>query len=318
MDLVAKTSRFPRAGETMHGETFYTSYGGKGANQAVTVARLGAPAVFVGCVGDDAFGKEMLEHLRQERVEIGYVRTVEKCSSGTAVIVVDSEGRNQIIVIRGANERLGRTDVERASAQISAAEVVVIQLEIPFDTVQYAVESAREKNVPVILNPAPAPAGPLPHGILERAQIIVPNEIEAEALTGISASSSNFLEKAVGVFREKGAAKIIITLAEKGCVFSEGEKLVRVPPYEVRAEDTTGAGDAFVGALAAGYGFFPEFKDLIKFASAVAAISVTKRGAQSSLPGRKEVEEFLRTREPALLDCFRAMEHETERVNRHR
>jgi len=308
MDLVVKASRFPRPDETMAGETFYTSYGGKGANQAVTAARLGAPVSFVGCVGDDRFGEEMTQHLRDEGVNTSCVRQVSNCSSGTALIIVDSVGRNQIIVVRGANKELNAEDIRCAQPLIASAELVVIQLEIPRPTVHCAVETARKSNVPVILNPAPAPAGPFDPGLLEQVHILVPNELEAEALTGLDPQSPDFPEKALQALRKQGAEKVIITLGDRGAVFSDEDKIQCATAYTVRAEDTTGAGDAFVGALAAGYSFFPSFAKLIRFASAVAAISVTRRGAQSSLPARAEVQTFLENHEPSLLPDFCAME----------
>jgi ribokinase len=307
MDLVAKTHRFPRPGETMAGESFYTSYGGKGANQAVTVARLGGAASFIGCVGADAFGKEMVDHLRQEGVDTGHVRTVENCSSGTALIIVDSAGRNQIIVIRGANEHLHPEDIDGALHLISAAKMVVIQLEIPLDTVRHAIARAHEHGAPVLLNPAPAPAGPLDSDILKKVSLLVPNEVEAEALTGLAAGSAGFPERCIRTLERDGAKRVIVTLGERGCAFSDGEAIRHLPAYPVRAEDTTGAGDAFVGALAASYSFFSRFSDAVKFASAVAALSVTKKGAQSSLPRREDVRRFLENYEPCLLEGFLAM-----------
>jgi ribokinase len=307
MDLVVKAPRFPRPGETMTGDSFYTSYGGKGANQAVTVARLGAPVAFVGCVGDDAFGEEMVEHLNQEGVGTAFVRTVKGTSSGTALIIVDSEGRNEIIVVRGANDRLRQDDIQQAEELIASAEMVVIQLEIPPDTVRNAITTAPKHRIPVILNPAPAPAEPLEPEMLEQVFILAPNEVEAEALTGIGADTPAFAEKAIRALKEKGAKKVIITLGEKGCVYSEGAKFIKLPAYKVKAEDTTAAGDAFVGALAAGYPHFSEFCDAVRFALAVAALSVTKRGAQTSLPQREEVRGFLKKNEPSLLKGFAAI-----------
>lgn len=310
MDLVVKTGRFPRPGETMPGESFYTSYGGKGANQAVTIARLGAPSALIGCVGGDAFGEEMVSHLREEGIDTSGLRKAENCSSGTAVIIVDSDGRNQIIVVRGANERLCPDDIRRAEQLIASAKLVVLQLEIPLDAVCHAVETAHKHGVDIILNPAPAPAEPLHSDLLKQVSVLVPNEVEAEALTGLDVDSPDFARSAIHALKEKAADKVIVTLAEKGCILSESDKEIHVPAYSVKAEDSTGAGDAFVGALAAGYSSFRRFADLVKFASAVAAISVTKRGAQSSLPHRQEVRAFLETHEPSLLNDFSAMERE--------
>lgn len=307
MDLVVKASRFPRPFETMVGETFHTTYGGKGANQAVTVARLGAPTSFIGCVGDDAFGDQMVEHMAREGVNIRRLRKTNTCSSGTALIIVDAEGRNEIIVIRGANDRLQPEDIKRAQKTIGSAKVVVIQLEIPLETVLHAIETAHKHDVPVILNPAPAPAEPLHPDWLRKVSILVPNEVEAEALTGLNSAAPDFIKKSVRALQKQGPQKVIITLGDKGCAFGDEGKIFHVPAYRVRAEDTTGAGDAFVGALAAALGHFSNFADTIRFASAVAALSVTRLGAQSSLPTRVEIQAFLQEREPSLLKGFSSM-----------
>jgi len=177
-------------------------------------------------------------------------------------------------------------------------------LEIPLDTVRHAIATAHKHQIPVILNPAPAPAAALEPEILKNVFILAPNEVEAEALTSIDADTPEFPERAIRALQEKGAKNVLITLGEKGCVFSEERKIVKLPAYKVKAEDTTGAGDAFVGALAAGYPHFSKFRDAVQFASAVAALSVTKRGAQTSLPQREAVRDFLEKREPSLVSGF--------------
>ena len=310
MDLVAKTRRFPRPGETIVGESFYTSFGGKGANQAVTIARLGLSVSFVGCVGDDAFGREMVAHARNEGVETTHIRIAKGCPSGTALIVVNAEGENQIIVIRGANNKLSPKDVDRAEEIIAHAAVVVAQFEIPSETVQHAVGLAHKHGVPVILNPAPALPHTIDSSLLREADMLVPNEVEAEALSGVSAKNPDFAAETIRNLREKGVRTAIITLGEKGCVAADSRNEWRIPAFKIHVEDTTAAGDAFVGALAAGYHFFPDLQALARFASTVAALTVTKKGAQSSLPNRQEVEQFMMAHAPELLEKFRAMARE--------
>lgn len=310
MDLVAKTRRFPRPGETIVGESFYTSFGGKGANQAVTIARLGLPVNFVGCVGDDAFGREMVAHAGNEGVDTTDIRIANGCPSGTALIVVNAEGQNQIIITHGANNQLSPKDVDKAEEIIVRAAVVVAQFEIPFETVQHAIDLAHTHGVPVILNPAPA----LPHSVdaslLRKVSMLVPNEVEAEAFSGVNADNPDFASETIRNLREKGVQTAIITLGEKGCIVADSKNEWRIPAFKVYVEDTTAAGDAFVGALAAGYHFFAELPALAKFASTVAALTVTRKGAQSSLPNRHEVEHFIRAHAPELLEEFRAMTRE--------
>jgi len=312
MDMVSKTRRFPRAGETITGASFYTSFGGKGANQAVTVARLGLPVVFIGCVGDDGFGRDILAHMREEGIDTSHIRTVSGCSTGTAMIIVDAKGQNRIVVAPGANHEVSAEQVGEAEGEIFNATAVVAQFEIPFESVLAAARLAANHRVPFILNPAPAlpraqHAAPLLDTSLLKIEILVPNEIEAEALTGVKQNSPDFPAAAIRNLKKQGAKTVIITLGEKGCMLGADRKAQRIPPYKVHVEDTTAAGDAFVGALAAGYRFYPDTRALARFASAIAALAVTKKGAQSSLPTADEAEQFLVEREPELLGGFRAM-----------
>ncbi|MBI4832156.1 MAG: ribokinase [Candidatus Lindowbacteria bacterium] len=307
IDMVVKTPRFPRPGETITGDSFYTSFGGKGANQAVTVARLGLPVSFVGCVGDDSFGREMIANMRSAGIDTSHVKVAGGHSSGTAVIIVDSQGQNQIVVAPGANLELRPEHVDDAEQAIANARVLVTQLEIPAETVARAIHLAAKHHVPIILNPAPAPRSGFDDSLLQEADFVVPNETEAEALTGVRQDSDNFAEAAIGVLKTKGARIVVITLGEKGSVVADSAQVFHIPAFAIRVEDTTAAGDAFVGALAAGRGFFPDLRSLTRFASAVAALVVTKKGAQTSLPSRAEVDDFLVEREPQLLESFRAM-----------
>ncbi len=307
MDLVAKAPRFPRAGETVVGESFYTAFGGKGANQAVAIARLGVPVSFVGCVGDDAHGREIISGAQNEGIETAHIRVCAGRSTGTALIIVDSGGQNRIVVVAGANNELKPEDVQQAEEAIARAALVVTQFEIPMETVRETVGLAARHGVPVILNPAPALSESIEPALLKQVDVLVPNETEAEALTGVKQDAADFAAAAIQELRKRGARAVIITLGEKGSMLADSEKMCRIPAFRVNVEDTTAAGDAFVGALAAGYRSFSDLKELTRFASAVAALTVTKKGAQPSLPSTREVEEFLVEHEPALLERFRAM-----------
>lgn len=305
VDLVSKTHRFPRAGETVIGESFYKGFGGKAANQAVQVARLNVPVHFIGSVGDDAFGKEMIACMRDQGIGTDHMKVAEGFPSGTAMIFVDSNAQNKIVVVSGANDELGPRDIREAEDAIAGAAVVVVPFDIPFATVRETVRIAIKHDVPVIVNPAPALSHEIEPSFLRQVAVLVPNEIEAEALTGIKADAPGFAEMVAGSLRESGARTVIVTLGEKGSMLSDSDNMTHVSAFEVQAEDTTAAGDAFVGALAAGYQFFSELPVLARFASAVAALAVTRKGAQSSLPQRQEVEDFLGTRDPELLEQIR-------------
>ena len=307
VDLVAKAQRFPRAGETVVGDSFYRGFGGKGANQAVTIARMGVPVSFIGRVGDDAFGGEMIAHLRGQGVGVAHVRAVEDCSSGTAMIFVDSSAQNEIVVVQGANNRLLPGDIAAAEDTIKDAALVVVVFDVPLDTVRETIRLAAKHGVPTIVNPAPALPGHADTSFLQEVDVLVPNETEAEALTGISPGAPDFAMNAAGALREKGAKTSILTLGENGSMLADSGKVLHVPAYEVEPVDTTAAGDAFIGGLAAGHRFFADMRALVRFASAVAALAVTKKGAAASLPTREEVDTFLVKNDPDLLKEFRAM-----------
>jgi len=305
VDLVSKTHRFPRAGETVIGESFYKGFGGKAANQAVQVARLNVPVHFIGSVGDDAFGKEMIACMRDQGIGTAHMKVAKGFPSGTAMIFVDSEAQNEIVVVSGANDELGPRDIQEAEDIIAGAAVVVVPFDIPFATVRETVRIAIKHDVPVIVNPAPVLLHEVEPSFLKQVAVLVPNETEAEALTGVKTDAPGFAETAACSLGESGARTVIVTLGEKGSLLSDSDAMTHVAAFEVQAEDTTAAGDAFVGALAAGYQFFSELPALARFASATAALAVTRQGAQSSLPQRWEVEDFLEEKDPALLEQVR-------------
>ncbi|RJP73514.1 MAG: ribokinase [Candidatus Abyssobacteria bacterium SURF_17] len=304
MDLVCKAAVAPRPGETVVGESFYKGLGGKGANQAIMAARLGAPVSFVGRVGDDEFGREMLAAMRANGVSTDYMRVVDGCSSGIALIIVDAKAQNQIVVIPGANDRLEPKDITDAEELIAKSSLMVTQFESPLETVETAINVAAEHGVPVILNPAPVITQKISPSTLKKVQMLVPNETEAEALTGVKQDVPDFAMAAAGSLREIGVERVIVTLGDVGSVIADPQTLKRIPAYKVTPIDTTAAGDAFVGALAAGYFLFDELEMLARFASAAGALAVTKKGSQVSLPSRQDLERFLSQHDSALLSHF--------------
>ena len=307
IDMVSKAHRFPRPGETITGESFYKGFGGKGANQAIQIARLGVPVNYIGRVGDDDFGKDMIACMRDHGIGTNHMKPVEGCPSGTAMIFVDSSAQNEIVVVSGANDELKPQDIKEAEDTIARAGLLVTPFDIPLETVAEAIRLAARHNVPAVVNPAPVLADDVDPSFLHQVDILVPNETEAEALTGVSHEEPDFAVAAIGKFRKTGTKTVLITLGEQGSMLADSNKMWHVPAFKVDPVDTTAAGDAFVGALAAGYQFFLDLRTLTKFASAVAALAVTKKGAQASLPGRREVEDFLMLNAPELLNNFRTM-----------
>jgi ribokinase len=289
-DMVVKCSRLPRAGETVTGGTFVMVPGGKGANQAVAAARLGAEVVFVARVGADSFGEAAVAGYQREGICTDYIIRDPEAHTGVALIMVDEAGENLIAVASGANHRLSPEDVSRAALAFQGARVVLVQLEIPLPAVEAAVGMANRHQIPVILNPAPAV--PLGEDLLARIDILTPNESEAEGLTGIRCEDEQSAEKAARKLLEKGIRQVIVTLGARGALIVNREGTRLVSAYRVVAVDTTAAGDAFSGALAAATASGMAIEDAVEFATKAAAISVTRMGAQPSLPTRAEVENF--------------------------
>jgi ribokinase len=282
-DLISYVPRLPRVGETLHGTSFQVGYGGKGANQAVMAAKLGGEVTLVCKLGRDIFGEGALENLRGLGVDTSHVSFTEEASSGVAPIAVDAEGRNSIIIVTGANDLLSADDVERARPAIAASDVLVCQLEIPVETTLAALRVARAEGVRTILNPAPA-REELPEELYRLSDVLTPNEPETELLTGMAAG-----EAAARELLARGTGAVVLTLGERGCLVVEGETAVEVPVERVRAVDTTGAGDAFVGALAVRLAAGRSLVEAAEHANAVAAISVQRRGTQTSFPHADEV-----------------------------
>jgi ribokinase len=290
VDLTARVPRLPRLGETLVGRSFHLGFGGKGANQAVMAARLEAQATLVARVGRDAFGEGGLHNLQAEGVETAYVRPDAERFSGVAQILVDDSAQNVIVVSPGANLGLRPADVRDASAMIRAADIVIGQLEVPIETTLEAFRVARAARVRTVLNPAPA--GALIQELLSAAELCVLNELEAEQLSGVPAATLLQIEEAARVLLARGPAVVIVTLGADGALVVEQESAEHVPAIRVDAIDPTGAGDAFIGSLAV---FLAEGLPLhaaVRRANAVAALTVTRIGAQGSYPRRAEVDAF--------------------------
>lgn len=278
LDMNTYVDRFPEPGETVHGRRFTTGYGGKGANQAVMAARLGAEVSFVSRVGADVFGRDMLEHFRREGIDTRHVTPTDGISTGVAVITVDAAGRNHIVVTPGANGELTPLDVEAARPVIEAAGVLVCQLEVPLEANLAAMRIANTAGVPVVFNPAPASAV-LPDEVYRLATVFCPNEHEAALLidSRIEADAAHELQR-------RGVRNVVVTLGERGCLLATADGITGLPGEPVEAVDTTGAGDAFVGSLAV---FLARGLDLVEAArraNRIAAVSVRSPGTQTSFP----------------------------------
>lgn len=293
MDLVTYTGRMPVTGETIMGKSFRQIPGGKGANQADAMARLGADVKMIGCVGCDDMGNTLLEALRSDSVDVAWVKRVEGVATGIASITVDASGNNCIIVVPGANNMLTIENLQASLEAIQQAEVVVAQLEVPIETVRFAIRTAKELGKLTILNPAPAVE--LDAEFLSYVDILVPNDTELELLSGIKISDEADLERAAQVLMDKGVRELIVTLGSKGCIHINKSGSKAYPAYKVNAVDTTAAGDSFIGAVAVAISEGKAYEEAICFATAVGALTVTKEGAQSSLPLREEVENFITT-----------------------
>jgi ribokinase len=296
MDLVVRIPRIPRPGETVLGGTFETFPGGKGANQAVAAARLGARVSMIGCVGEDAFGRELRTTLSGEGIDITHIRVDPKASTGVAFLQVDAEGQNNIAVASGANFSLTGEDVERAMKDIGEVDALLMPLETQIETIYAAARAASRQGAKVILNPAPARV--LDKGLVDLVDVLVPNEYEAAQMTGVPLESEADIRRAADELLSLGLGSLLVTMGSQGTLLFESEdhQGQLVPAYPVDAVDTTAAGDCFVGALAVGICEGRSLLAAAQFASAAAALSVTRPGAQPSLPGREEVVGFMRDR----------------------
>lgn len=286
-DMVIKTQHFPAPGETILGGQFLMNAGGKGANQAVAAARLGGMVTFVGKIGDDIFGKQAIQQLGEEGINVDFVSVDPENPSGVALITVDRTGENSIVVASGSNGTLSPADFDRAASEFAEAEFVLLQLEIPITTVEYIAARAYETQKKVILNPAPA--AELSEEILKNLYLITPNETEAELLTGIKVTDQELALKAATQLCQKGVEVVIITMGAAGAFLLENGQSEIIKAPKVEAVDTTAAGDTFNGALVVALSEGKSIRESIAFANRAAAISVTRIGAQSSVPYRKEI-----------------------------
>jgi len=293
MDLIARVPRLPRLGETLHGRSFHLVYGGKGANQAVMAARLGAEVTMVARVGRDVFGEGMLRNFESYGINTAHVTVDALESSGVAPILVDDEANNVIVVVAGANGALSPRDVEMASESIASANTVVCQLEVPIETTLAAFRIAKAAGVRTILNPAPA--AELPSELLALTDICAPNETEIEILTGLPVNTQAQAETAARQLLKHGMQSVVVTLGERGVLYVDPHAVLRAPAFVVKAVDPTGAGDAFIGGLAVYLSEGMPLHDALRRANAVAALSVTRIGAQASFPTRAEVDAFIAT-----------------------
>ncbi len=294
MDLVFRTPRMPAVGETLSGHEFRQIPGGKGANQAVAAARQGADVAFIGRVGDDVFGQYSLRCLADDGIDVSYLSAVADIATGVAGIIVTDQGDNSIVLAAGANAALSAENVEAAQSAISSAQILVCQLETPLPTVTRAIQLARQHQVKVILNPAPVQA--LSDELLAQVDYLVVNETEAAQLSGIQVSNQESAQRASEKLLQRGAAVVLLTMGEHGVCITEAGGSSFIDAIKVDVVDTTAAGDTFVGAFAVGIAKGLDIKTASTEAQYTAALAVTKLGAQTSIPQRSEVEQFMRSR----------------------
>jgi ribokinase len=286
-DMVIKSDKLPAPGETVIGGVFLMNAGGKGANQAVAAAKLGAEVIFVSKVGNDIFGKQAVEGFKNIGINTDFVFTDSGNPSGVALILVDRHGENSISVASGANGNLQISEVQQAIDKVQASDIVLLQLEIPLDTVNETIKKCAEKGATIILNPAPAQK--LDESYFKYLTMITPNETEAEILTGIKVTDLETAKEAANDFHSKGILEVIITLGSKGAFYSNQDKQVLIPSPKVVAVDSTAAGDVFNGALCVAISEGQVIEEAIAFACKAASISVTRMGAQASAPTREEI-----------------------------
>jgi len=289
-DMVIKLERLPAPGETIIGEEFLMAAGGKGANQAVAAAKLGGDITFIARVGSDVFGKQAIQNFQNEGINTDFIIADKENASGVALIYVDKKGENTIAVASGANSKLSIEDVKAAEHEIRNADLMLLQLEIPLETVRYAAQLALEAGVKVVLNPAPAKE--LDETLLRTITILTPNESEAELLTGIKVDDEKSAIRAAEVLKERGVSEIVITMGAKGSFLMRDNKAVLIPTKKIKAIDTTAAGDAFNGALSYALAKKETLDKAVRFANLVGALSATKLGAQPSMPTYDEVIHF--------------------------
>ncbi|MCL4692188.1 MAG: ribokinase [Candidatus Hydrogenedentes bacterium] len=291
IDLVTRVPRCPKPGESMIGSSFTTVCGGKGANQAVAAARLGAQVHFAGCVGNDTFGTLQRQTLSEEGIDLTYLNKHPELPTGTAVIMVADEGQNSIIVTPAANYGITPAHIEKLGPLFETLDAVMTQLEIPLETVEALLRTARAANVLSVLDAGPAQK--VPESIVELADIVSPNETEAEAMTGVAVSTVDDARQAAAQLLAMGAKSAVIKMGAGGALYMSGKEWIHVPAYKVEAVDTVAAGDAFTAALTIAWRRKPPL-EAIRFANATGALATTMHGAQRSMPHRSTVDDFLK------------------------
>jgi ribokinase len=287
-DLITFADTFPRPGETLFGQNFDLGFGGKGANQAVAARLCGAEVLMVAKVGQDLFGEATVRNFNSFGVDTSYVRSVADAPTGVAPIFVEPGGQNRIIVVKGANDRLTPADVDAAAPELSRVHTIILQFEIPLATIYHTVRFARAHNIRCIVNPAPAVPSSLSD--LTGADYFIPNETEAELITGLPVQTTEQAAACAAALLGRGLRRVIITLGARGALLADTSGHVHIPPFPVTAVDTTGAGDAFIGSLAVFLAEGIAEKDAIARASLYAALSTTRVGTQKSFPQRAELE----------------------------
>jgi len=295
MDLVLKASGMPRKGGALFGEDLRMAPGGKGANQAVAAARLGAEVTMVGRVGDDLFGQYLLERLKSEGINTNYIHRDGEAVTGVVLTIIDASGEKSILVTPGANMRCGQEDIDTVEDELRASDVVLLQLEIPIQTVDHAIGLARRHGIPIILDAGPICQGHFPEN-LGQVDILSPNERETEALTGKRITNLKDAELAAQNLLSRGVKIVVLKLGERGAMIADARGIRHIRGVEVPAVDTTAAGDAFTAALALAWGNGRTIDQATTYANHVGALTVTRSGAQPSLPTRVEVEEFIKLR----------------------
>ncbi|SDO38971.1 ribokinase [Alkalicoccus daliensis] len=286
-DLTSRTSHFPKPGETVLGNSFRMGPGGKGGNQAVAAARLGAEVTMVTKVGKDTFGEEALKSFTKENIRTEFIYQSAAAPTGTALITVDQAGENTIVVSPGACGEITKAEIAGASSAIEEAAIILLQLEISMEAIEACVQTAFEKGKRIILNPAPFQE--LPEDLLAKIDVITPNETEAEEMTGVQVTDRKSAAEAAGILQGKGISTVIITMGRQGCCVADNEELYFLPGVQVEAKDTTGAGDAFNGAFAYFTAEGLPVKEACERANIAAAISVTKEGTAPAMPTRDEL-----------------------------
>lgn len=289
MDLVVNVDIMPKKGQTLIGSNFKEIPGGKGANQAVAMARLGGDVRMIGKVGKDSFGEALINQLKEDKIKTNYIYR-EDCSSGVAMITVDKNAENSIVVAPGANFRVLEEDIDKCINGIDESDIVVLQLETPISTIKYALKKSKELGKYTILNPAPAVK--LEDDIIKNVDLLTPNQTELEILSGVKIENEDDIKKAANIMIKKGIKKLIVTLGSKGSLYIDKNTTKLKKSYKVQAIDTTAAGDSYTGALAVAFAKDKKIDEAMNFASKVGALTVTREGAQSSLPTIEEVENF--------------------------